>query len=75
MNDQAASGDAVGDVIIRISMGGASTAMLVRGGEVIELQTPLDPPTRAFSGLRINRGGQILATRSELGPVVLLNPR
>ena len=75
LNDMTASGDAVGEVVIPISEGGARTAILVHGGEVIELQGLLDPPTRVFSGLRINRDGQILATTSEYGPVVLLNPR
>jgi hypothetical protein len=75
LNDLAASGDAVGEVVIPISKGGARTAFLVHGGELFELETLLDPPTRVFSGLRINRFGQILAMRAEPGPVVLLNPR
>jgi hypothetical protein len=75
LSDLTASGDAVGEVVIPISEGGARTAILVHGGEVIELQSLLDPPTRVFSGRSINRAGQILALRAEYGPVVLLNPR
>jgi hypothetical protein len=75
----AASGDAVGDIAIAISEGGAATAILWKDGTLVDLARAVDPPTPLYSAFAINAKGQILAQRGEYvlgaGSVVLLTPR
>jgi probable HAF family extracellular repeat protein len=72
----AASGEAVGGVVIPISEGGAATAILWKDGKVVDLQAVVSPPTHLHWAFAINARGQILARTAEYGySNVLLTPR
>lgn len=71
-------GDAVGEVDIPISEGGAATAILWKDGKLIDLSAAVAPATKLFVAYAINARGQILAQRGEYpfpGGVFLLVPR
>lgn len=72
-----ANGDAVGEVDIAISEGGAMSAFLWKGGKLIDLETITEPTTRLFHAFAINSRGQILAHRGPVGYAgqSLLTPR
>jgi hypothetical protein len=75
----AASGDAIGQVILPNSEGAASTALLWKDGKVVDLARAVDPPMPLFTAYAINAKGQILARRGEYGGIYggefLLTPR
>jgi probable HAF family extracellular repeat protein len=72
----AASGDAVGQVDIPISEGGAATAILWKDGTLFDLTAGVEPPMRLHSAIAINAKGQILArTGLQEWTGVLLTPR
>jgi probable HAF family extracellular repeat protein len=65
----AASGDAIGQVILPNSEGAASTALLWKDGKVVDLARAVDPPMPLFTAYAINAKGQILARRGEYGGI------